>query len=110
MAVHEDSREDQLSWTPHTEGQQGLRGGQAEQGEVLPDATGRLHMFTMQKTNAGASSCVVLMCLIVIVMGLELMCPDNPFAPGILEQGCWGWEGLPAPGGSPEGKVGLSVG
>lgn len=81
MAVHEDSREDQPdAWTPHTEGQQGLRGGWAEQGEALPDTTGRSHRIIMQKMNAGASSCVVLMCLIVIVMGMELMCPDNPFA------------------------------
>lgn len=36
----------ELSWVPHTEGQQGPWGGQAEQGEALLAATGRLHTFT----------------------------------------------------------------
>lgn len=38
----------------------------------------------MQGLNASTFSQIVLMCPVMMVLGMELMCSDNLFAPGIL--------------------------
>lgn len=96
---------------PHTEGQQGLRGGGPR--EALPATAGRLHRAhrtrdVVQGVNAGASSCIVLMCLIVTVPKLQLVHTDNPLAAQILGakgvEHVWARQFLEVP---PKGQVGV---